>query len=965
MKNIIEYSVKHPVSVMMYFLLVFAAGLLSALTIKMDYLPFISDRTLLVSTSYNGIPSSQMKELVTIPVEDAFSSIKGIKNMSSLTRDGLSFVKIELQYKTNINASLIESRQIIDRLSQILPQDCSKPEVDIFGGQKKHLLKIAVIPKNKDLCTARYESEKEIKQFLQKINGVGKISVKGGLKEQLDIILNPELVISRNLSLEQIQNAIMSSNYEYPAGTISDLKNEYILKTSGLYKTIEEIYETPIHTENGIILLKEIAEIKPSFDDKESFSFFNSEECIEISVDKKTEFSPITVSKNIRSELENIKMLYPQFDFHIISDISKQIKNSIFLVYISAIISSLITFLILFVFLRSIKISLIVSLTIPLCILFSITVLSLAGKTINLFSLSGISISIGMIVDTSIIVIENVLKSPKKTADKSIIFGALNVQKSNISSCMTTIIVFIPFFLLPGIFGELFCDLSLAIMASISCSLLISFTFIPACIKLFLKPGDYKNVSIPFLHKAELYYKNFLFRHMSDIKLKNKIIFLSFLCSIIIFPLLKKEIIQNYEDKKIEFTIIYPQNYSIEHTQSCTKEFINRVLESIQHITITSDGGIESTDFESLADISRSKNNVACCITYKTRSQKQKIREVLKSSGLKYSLLQSKDITSDALDITDTYIICAASEQELENKTHDFPSCIPDEYQNEHIFIPDPIKCNFYKIPRYYISSTLYQMLEGLNAGDFLQNGKYIPLKIKYPEGKLDERKLYIQYKNTTIPIKSLGKFSTEYNRKSLFRYNKLDAKEIILSDKNIKSRLPKNTISTSYEQKKELFKTSLVLIIITLLLLYCLLGSQFESFLMPLIFLLTVIPSFAGALIFLFIFNQTLNINGILALIILFGTSLNNSIILYESINFNQASRSISPDCFVSRLRPIAITTLTSVCALIPFTISFSGINTQTSMAIALTGGLIVSLPAILIIYPIIFTSVFKRSSK
>ena len=133
----------------------------------------------------------------------------------------------------------------------------------------------------------------------------------------------------------------------------------------------------------------------------------------------------------------------------------------------------------------------------------------------------------------------------------------------------------------------------------------------------------------------------------------------------------------------------------------------------------------------------------------------------------------------------------------------------------------------------------------------------------------------------------------------------------------------------------------------------------------MPLIFLLTVIPSFTGALIFLFIFNQTLNINGILALIILFGTSVNNSIILYESINFNQASRSISPDCFVSRLRPIAITTLTSVCALIPFTISFSGINTQTSMAIALTGGLIVSLPAILIIYPVIFTSVFKRSSK
>ncbi|MBO4857456.1 MAG: efflux RND transporter permease subunit [Treponema sp.] len=954
MKKIIEYSVKHPVSTMMYFLLVFAAGILSALTIKMDYLPFISDRMLLVSTSYTGIPASQMKELVTIPVEDAFSSIKGIKNMTSLTRDGLSFVKVELQHKTSINTSLIESRQIIDRLTCILPHDCSKPEVDVFNGNKKHLLKIALVPKDGDLIYTRYEAEKEIRQILQKINGVGKIGITGGLKEQIDIILDPELTVSRGLSLEQIQNSIMSSNYEYPAGTISDSQNEYILKTSGLYKSFNEILETPVITKNGTILLKEIAEIQSSHADRESFSFYNNTECIEITVDKKTEFSPITVSKNIRKELKNLQSLYPRIDFYITSDISEQIQNSIVYVYISAIISSLITFIILFLFLKNIKISFIVSLTIPFCILFSVIILYITGKTINLFSLSGISISIGMIVDTSIIVIENILKSGNSYSGKTIIDSTLSVQKSNLSSCMTTVIVFIPFFLLPGIFGELFCDLSIAIMASVFFSLIISATLIPSCIKLFFNSSDFKTHKLIFLSKAEQYYRVFLKSHINDKKLKNSIIFISLGISLITYPFLRKEIIQSYNEKKFEFTLSFPQNFSIEHTQTQTRDFIEQLLKAVEHITITSSGGIETTDYDSLSDISRSKNNVACCILYKTRFQKEQLKKLLKSSGIKYTVTQSKDLTSSALDIDDNYIITAASEQELERKTQNLPSFIPCEYQNEHIFTPEPLKCNFYKIPRYYISSSLYQLLEGLNAGDFLQNGKYIPLKIKLDKNKIDERNLYIQHTNTTIPIKALGKFSTQYNKKAFFRYNKLDAIQMPVTQKN--NNLPSGTISTALKQKKEMIFTAAVLLLITLLLLYCLLGSQFESFLLPVIFLITLIPSFAGALVFLFIFNQTLNINAILALVILFGTSVNNSIILYEN-------RTI--EGYVSKLRPIVMTSLTSVCALIPFTVNFSGTNTQVSMAVALTGGLLTSLPAVLVIYPVIFNSLNKGITK
>ena len=974
MKKLIEYSVRHPISVLMYFLLFFVTGFLSLFTIKMDYLPFISDRTILINSSYPGIPAEQMKELVTIPMEDSFCSLKGIKNISSITRDGLSILKIELQYGTNINSALIESRQIIDRLSAILPQNCSKPEAEIFSTQKNQLIKLAVIPKNNDLINARNEADNEIKHEFQKINGVGKISITGGLKEQIDVILDPSLTISKGISLQQVQNAIINSNYEYPAGTISDYKNEYILKTSGLYKTLDDILQTPVITGKQNTLIKDIGKTFSGTMDKESFSYFNNNECILISISKKTDFSPISVSKKIHAKIDDLKTSYPNLNFVIIEDVSRQISNSIMLVYISALISSVITFRILLLFFKNLKISFIISLVIPLCILFSITVLKITGKTINLFSLSGISISLGMIVDSSIVSIESILSRVRsKITDSTIISSIQQVSKSNLSSSLTTIIVFIPFFLLPGIFGELFCDLAISITASIFYSLLISFSFIPACVKLFkIESKIQKQV---FFSKIEQFYSAFLKRKIKNKMLPVKIIIFSFLSAAILFPFLKKSIIQTTKENKIEFALTFPPDYSLEHIQSKTETFLKTLTKNFDTTLIICTGGIEQNDFETLSDVTNSDNKVIFTVFFNNNELKA-LRLFLESQNQNFTYFKSQDLVSKTMDLNETFIISSEipsyiqSQKVIDSIFDGVSDLFPNYYQTEHIFTPDSLKCNYYRIPKYYISTSIYQLFEGLEAGTFLKKGKYIPVRIMFDKAQLNEKRMFVQTGNKTIPVSALGSFTTEYIPKILFRYNKIDSKKTDSIEKMILQNkkcidTPYIITSTSQKQKTELLYSSILLCTVTLILLYCLLGAQFESFLMPLIFLITIIPAFFGAFLFLFVFAQSLNIHSILALIILFGTSVNNSIILYEGLNLKTQNIENKINYFVSKLRPIALTTLTSICALIPFTINLFGINTQTSMAIALTGGLSVSLPVVLIIYPVIFSTHHKRSLK
>ncbi|MDR2803791.1 MAG: efflux RND transporter permease subunit, partial [Treponema sp.] len=233
MKSIIVFSVKHPVTVLSLLIMLVSLGIISAFAISFDFLPVIQGRNILVSANYDGIAAVEMRSLVTMPMEDAFASLKGLKSISSTTRDGLSILSIELHWGSDVDMAIVESREIIDRCYETLPSGCGKPQVIKNDAAQRDTVTIAVIPLDGDLRYGRYITDTDLKPRFQRLNGVGAVEVSGGEKEEIHVRIHRDKLEGRGLTLQNVADMLSSANFEYPAGTIREGENDLTVKTSG------------------------------------------------------------------------------------------------------------------------------------------------------------------------------------------------------------------------------------------------------------------------------------------------------------------------------------------------------------------------------------------------------------------------------------------------------------------------------------------------------------------------------------------------------------------------------------------------------------------------------------------------------------------------------------------------------------------------------------------------------------
>lgn len=982
MNKLIQFCIKHQIPVFMAVIAFVAIGLFSAFTMKIDFLPTLQKRKLLVSAEYEGIAAKEIKTLVTIPLEDAFGSLTGLKKISSVSRDGLSLISIELHWGTDIDIALVECRELIDTANSILPARCNKPTVKAIESINE-CLTIAMIPLDNDLKYGRYIADYDIKPRFQRVKGVGLVTISGGEKEQIEVRVSKDKLDSRQLTLESISNVISAANFEYPAGTITEGEKKLSVKTSGLYTDINQIGQTPVlYNEGGLLRLSDIAEVVDTVEEKETFFLYQGKECIKIGIKKKNDASPLAVSKDISNEIKNLKELYGNFySFEIINDLSDQIKSSIVALLISAIIGCIAASFVIYYFLKSLKLSSIISTVIPICSLVSIGILNLSGKSINVMSLSGLAIGLGMVIDCSAVVIENIQKKyisisesnkKKVLSDFEIISSAVEeVAKSNIGSTITTVIVFIPVFFLKGILGELFIDLAIAIIGSIIVSCILSLTYIPAMCSLNLDPLK-RNINnsklVNYLEKKYNKSLNHLFRR------KNIVLLIVSSCIIIgvgsLF-FIKFELLPSLNSNTVIADISFPQGTTIKNIQE-KSEIIQEDLLKISGIkSVSISGGVERNDYEYLASCSAVKEKV--CFTVVTTGNaetKQSVENLFNNLRYDISISNQTDLLSEILEINTTdYIVWADSENDLTKALQEYSDIDyqlqPNLINSEYTFIPDRVANARFSVSALSTANVAYYLLEGIQSAPFYKDGRQIPILVKINKGDIknieDLEYSYIQMENSVLPLKNFGKIEIRQNEKILYRYNRKDAK-ILHNAVFEKEPESENIISLKANDINEMIGDGSVLIIIVVLLLYLILGAQFESFSIPLILMIALPPAFSGAFLFLFIFNKTLNINSIIALVVLFGTSVNNTILLYESCTLTPkiTNESIINNS-VRKLRSLLVTNLTTIFALIPFAIDPKHVNAQSSMSLAIIGGLIVSLILVLFVIPVLFSKTLK----
>ena len=939
--------------------------------IPVDFLPILSSRTLLVAAEYEGIAAGEMRSLVTIPLEDAFASLKGLKTISSVTRDGLSLLSIELHWGTDIDIALTDSRGIIDICYETLPSGCSKPVASKNDSGRVDTISIVLTPRDGDLQYGRYLADNDIKSRFQRLAGVGTVTITGGEKEEIQVQVHRDLLEGKQITLQVVADILSAANFEYPAGTILEGEKELSVKTSGLFSSINDIGNTPLSFNNGSFLrIKDIADTVRTVKRKETFFLYNNLECIKIGIQKKGDASPLKVSAMVKQEIKSIEQLYGSWcSLEIIDDISDEIKKSLFSLFLSAGIGILVTGFVLYIFLRSFKFSILIASIIPISALASTAILWITGKTLNIMSLSGIAIGIGMVVDAGTVVIENVQKelgrNNSEPLSKVVINSTLAVANSNIGSALTTIIVFIPVFFVSGLLGELFSDMAIAVIASIFASCMLSFTFIPSMCML-IGPLPQNTGTGDFIQKTEKKYRSIL-RFILERPWRTWIIIcVGALIGFVSFLFIDYRLLPRLSSKKLNGEISFSPGTSLAKMQSDANHITLQLLNEPYIDSVKISGGLEHDDYSILAIAEEHPEKLRINLSLKISSEEAipKIQRIFEDSTNNIFISGQGDILSRMLELQDHITILRGDTPEIVSnqarELHDTGiTIIPDITLTESVFTPDRLAAARFSVSAQYMAAVARNTLEGIYTLSYYENGREIPILVRFRDSDIrsltDLENTLVQLENTYVPLRILGSISSQSNEKVLYRYNRKDAKQLLDFIPSNEKTL--DLLSPGKIELTELTHNALFLIIITVLLLYLVLGAQFESFILPLVLLIALPPAFSGALFALLVSGNSLNINSIVALIILFGISINNSILLYETyIVQKMRNKKTLIDSFTEKLRAILITNITTIAALVPFAIDPFRFNAQSSLSVAIIGGLIFSTMIVLTVLPQIF---------
>lgn len=971
MKNVIYFSVRHPISVLMIFLALSLLGIISLFRIGIDYMPKIGDRKIHVVTEYNGITAAEIRRVVSIPLERSLSSIKSLKNMESVCRTGISIITLNFKYKTDINLAIIECRQILDETFPLLPSLCGKPAVYKSHGDVKPTVSIACIPKDGNLAEARHFCEVDVASQLQRLENVGEVKTLGGEEEEIKISLDKSALESRQITLNDVAVILTEANYEYPAGTIYEGNKELILKTMGRFENLTEIEEYCLFYNNGNILkVGDIAEVSRGIKDRDSFFMHNGDRGIKIDVFSKSNSDPVKTAREVKKLLEKLSSSYSKhFDFTVISDESGKIKASLLNVIFSGLMGMIVTAMVIFLVFRKIAFSGIISLIIPCSFLFSVTCLFALGKTLNLMSLSGLAIGVGLVVDGSTVALENILRKCRhcQVSPKIITEGTYEVLLSNTASMLTTNIVFLPVFLISGVVSELFADMAISIISAITFSALASFTLLPALFSLIDKKTFRTEKEVPFLHSLTKRYETILTRLFDFSLFAPTALIGCCVLGIIVFTLLPKEFMEQGKSERMEIEIHFPANSSLEAImKKC--DFLHKKLNEAALKNINFQCGFKKNDVQSLADYAFRRENVRLSFDFTEKNRKKVLFEtekIFREANLAHTVMEEKDFLSSVLDLSDFSVIVFGKDEKSARlnalKCATDGEIRPDEISTNYAFAPDRIFMTRLNLDNSFSATAIRPITEGIEITAFYEKSVQIPMKVQLAEtpqsGTVLENFFAKVGDGILLPIKFLGKISTVTNENILYRFNQKDGR-LISAEKFTPDDHTEFT-DLKKENFNDLFRDSAFLLAAVVVFLYLILAAQFESFFLPVLLLFAIPPAFFGAFSFLLLSGKTVNVNVCIALIILFGTSVNNSILLYESCKNSEAvnKKQIISAC-TEKFRAIFVTNATSILALSPFAFNFTGNNTQTSLALSVMGGLITSTLIVLLIIPGLFSA-------
>ena len=591
MGSLSKISILRPVTTVMLLLMVILGGILGYSGLSLAMMPTMDIPIALVSTTYIGAGPNEIETLISKPIEEALSSISNVDTVTSISSSNSSITLVQFQDGTDIDMAAIDMREKIDMIKGSLPEDANDPMVLKMDINAQPIY-VGVTSDNLDLAQLNDLLEENIVNRLERIEGVSAVNLSGGDENEIQITLNPDKMDGYGLTAPQLAQALAAENLNLPSGSISQGNSKLQVRTMGEFKSLDDIKNVMISTGTGAVMpLSDIAQVEEVVKERSSYTLVNGKQGILISIDKNSTANVVEVSDLIAETLNKIEKEYPELNILMLTDTADYIKLSINNVTQTAFQSAIIAVIILFLFLRNPTTSLIIGVSIPTSILATFALMYVSDMTLNVISMGGITIGIGMLVDNSVVVMDNVFKYWDKgySAKEAAMIGSKEIGMAVAASTLTTVAVFLPLTFAEGTIGQLFKDLSFTICFTLLSSLIVSLTFVPmACAQLLNRREKNKKERKGFitkvldawgrgLEKLDNFYRKVLVWVLHHKKRSMLLVIACFIGTLACAPLAGFDFMPETDEGSASISIELPKGSKLEETQNITNEVVERI----------------------------------------------------------------------------------------------------------------------------------------------------------------------------------------------------------------------------------------------------------------------------------------------------------------------------------------------------------------------------------------------------
>jgi HAE1 family hydrophobic/amphiphilic exporter-1 len=1009
-KGLPNLSTSRPVTFFMLYIAIVAIGVVSVISLKIDLYPDVSFPTVTIVTSYEGVSPEDIETLITRPIEETVASVEDVDEVISSSREGVSLVFVTFKWGKDMDVATLDVREAVDVITPFLPEDSDEPFIFKFSTSAMPIL-FAGLSADYSLDELRKISEEQIEPRLERISGVASVFTQGGLDREIHVYADDRKLEAYGLTLQDLVYALRMENVRIPGGRIEQGRSDILVRTSGEFTSVGDISSVVVGRREGSpVYLSDLALVEDAFVDKQEELRINGRPSVMVMIQKQSTANTVEVSDRVKAELPAIEELL-DVKFVVAMDSAKYIKQSIGNLRTVGLQGAALAILVLLLFLRNIPSTLIIATSIPVSVIATFVVMRFSNVTLNMISMGGLALGIGMLVDSSIVVLENIYRQRERglTRKEAAVYGAGEVATAITASVLTTVVVFLPVVFVPGIAGILFRDMALTVVFALICSLLVALTLIPLLASKMLRIGR-KAREKESIGKLAGPYERLLRWSLRHRKTTIVLAIVIFLVSISLIRFVGVEFSPASEPGEFSLTVEMPVGTKLGITEQAVRQVEGIIQQEVPELETMFSRTGQGSGFAAfftgagshigvirfivvpLGERDRSDEEIRLALREPlTRVPGAKVYfaanpfEEMMFGGARlaveiygHDLKTGKALAEDVKDLIEG----------IEGTTDVRISRA--EGKPESRILIDRERAAQFGLNVNTAAQAIQTGILGSVAGQYREGGKEYNIRVRLPDDRRESLEGVMDVLvpgpvGEPIPVKAVADIElvdgpVEIERKGQQRLvtvtgNLSGERDLGTVVGDLRERIAGMLVPTDFsveiageaEEVTKSFRWLGLALIGAVFLVYMVMASQFESLRHPFIIMFSLPLSFIGVSWMLFLTGTTLSINSLIGVIVLAGIVVNNAIILVDYTNLLRARGLPLEEAVVTaartRRRPILMTAFTTMLAMTPMALGIGeGSELNSPLARSVIGGLATSTFLTLVVIPVIYMS-FEKS--